>query len=84
VARVLDVAEQLVDDDIHTDLVERDTVDGIGQQLSEPDRPAREVPQTVTRTAGPTGQQYTEIGAHNKLHGEPRYFPEDLLILGLG
>ena len=59
-------------------------MDGVGQLLSEPDRPTREVPETGTRTTGPTGQQYTEIGAHNDLHGEPRYFLEDLLILGFG
>ena len=57
VARVLDVAEEVVDGDVGADLVERHPVHGIGHRLCKPDRPAREGPQTVARASDPTRQR---------------------------
>ena len=44
VARVLDVAQEFVDDNIGVDLVERDPVDSSNQRLREPDRSSGEAP----------------------------------------
>lgn len=54
-ARILDVANELLHSDIGADLVQRDPVDGLGQRLSKSDGSARETPQIGTRTTDPTG-----------------------------
>jgi len=82
--RVLDVAEEFIDPDIGADLVERDSVHGVGQRLGESDRPARETPQTVARSPSSTGQQHTGLGADDDLGGKAGYLPEDPLVIGLG
>jgi len=84
VARVLDVAEEVVDDDVGADLVVRNPVDGVGHRLREPDRPAGEVPQTIAGAADPTDQQHAELRADDDLHCQPRDLSEDRLVFGLG
>jgi hypothetical protein len=54
-ARILDVANELLHSDIGADLVQRDPVDGLGQRLSKPDGSARETPQIGAGTTDPTG-----------------------------
>ena len=84
VTGVLDVADEVVDENVHPDLIARDPVDGVGQQLGEPDRPAGEIPQTAAGAAGPPGQEHAALGADDDFNGEPGYLSEDFLVFPRG
>ncbi len=83
VAWILDVPEQSVDEDFHSEFFERDPMDGIRQRFAKAHRSTRYVPGTGTRAHQATSEEDPVRRDDDELDGEPRHPGVDGVVLAL-